>query len=82
MSLKAVQTLTGRIILGILRALQLVLACAVIGLYGKYLSRASEADEHADARWIWGVVVGGLSAVTAVSFFLLSLFFGWVSVVL
>ncbi|KAF3903549.1 hypothetical protein AA313_de0201988 [Arthrobotrys entomopaga] len=81
MSLKAIESLTGRIILGILRLLQLVLACAVIGLYGKYLSRATDADEHADGRWVWAVVVGGLSALTAIfyslPFFPLRFFFIW-----
>ncbi|EWC48086.1 hypothetical protein DRE_02665 [Drechslerella stenobrocha 248] len=81
MSLKAIQTMTGRIILGILRILQLVLACAVIGLYGKYLSRASKADEKPDGRWIWAVAVGGLSALTsilyALPFWPLRWFFIW-----
>ncbi|RVD81318.1 uncharacterized protein DFL_009185 [Arthrobotrys flagrans] len=81
MSLKAIRTLTGRIILGILRLLQLALACAVIGLYGKYLARATDAGEHADARWIWAVVVGGLSIVTAILYSLpfwpLRFFFIW-----
>ncbi|KAF3939747.1 hypothetical protein ABW19_dt0208841 [Dactylella cylindrospora] len=81
MSLKAIESLTGRIILGILRLIQLVLACAVVGLYGKYLDRATKADESADARWIWAVVVGGLSALTAIiyslPFFPLRWFFVW-----
>jgi len=81
MSLKAIQSTTGRIILGVLRILQLVLACAVIGLYGKYLSRADKADEKADGRWIWAVIVGGLSAITAIfyslPFFPLRWFFVW-----
>ncbi|KAK6542680.1 hypothetical protein TWF694_006624 [Orbilia ellipsospora] len=81
MSLKTIETLTGKIILGILRLLQLVLACAVIGLYGKYLSRATDAHEHADGRWVWAVVVGGLSALTAIiyslPFFPLRFFFIW-----
>jgi len=81
MSIKVVQTLTGKIILGVLRVLQLVLACAVIGLYGKYLSRAQDAHEHADARWVWAVVVASLSAITAIiyslPFFPLRFFFIW-----
>ncbi|KAF3902132.1 hypothetical protein ABW21_db0204623 [Orbilia brochopaga] len=81
MSLKAVQSLTGRIILGILRLLQLVLACAVIGLYGRYLHRATQAHENADGRWIWAVVVGGLSGITAILYSLpfwpLRFFFIW-----
>ncbi|KAJ6260711.1 hypothetical protein Dda_4940 [Drechslerella dactyloides] len=81
MSLKAVQTTTGRIILGILRLLQLALALGVIGLYGRYLHRASQANEHADGRWIWAVVVGGLSGITAILYSLpfwpLRFFFIW-----
>lgn len=57
-----------------LRLLQLVLACAVIGLYGQYLRAATKANEKADGRWIWAVIVGGLSALTAVSCNLLNLF--------
>lgn len=81
MSWKSIQTTTGRIILGVLRLLQLVLACAVIGLYGKSLRAADKANEKADGRWIWAVVVGGLSALTAIFYALpfwpLRFFFVW-----
>jgi hypothetical protein len=67
--------------MGVLRLLQLVLACAVIGLYGQYLRWANNAGEHADGRWIWAVVVGGLSALTAIiyaiPYFPLRFFFIW-----
>jgi len=81
MSLKSVETLTGKIILGILRLLQLVLGCAVIGLYGQYLHWAAQQHEHADGRWIWAVIVASLSALTAIiyalPFFPLRFFFIW-----
>jgi hypothetical protein len=67
--------------MGVLRLLQLVLACAVIGLYGQYLRWANNTGEHADGRWIWAVVVGGLSALTAIiyaiPYFPLRFFFIW-----
>jgi len=81
MSLKEMETLTGKILMGLLRLLQLVLACAVIGLYGQYLNWASQRNEHADGRWVWAVVVGSLSALTAIiyaiPFFPLRFFFIW-----
>lgn len=40
------------------------LALTVCGLYGKDLSRANEQDKYADSKWVYAVVVGGISAVT------------------
>jgi H+/Cl- antiporter ClcA len=42
------------------------LALTVCGLYGKDLSRANEQDKYADSKWVYAVVVGGISAVTCV----------------
>jgi len=81
MSWKQIQTTTGRITLAVLRLLQLVMACAVIGLYGQSLHAADKANEKADARWVWAVVVGGLSALSAIIYALpwtpLRFFFIW-----
>ncbi|EPS38821.1 hypothetical protein H072_7434 [Dactylellina haptotyla CBS 200.50] len=81
MSIHVMHTLARKIALGILRLVQLVLACAVIGLYGKYLARASEVHERADGRWVWAVVVASLSAITSIiyslPFFPLRFFWIW-----
>jgi len=49
-----------------LHFLLLVLALAVAGLYGVDLQRSDEADKPGDNRWIYAVVVAGLSALTAI----------------
>ena len=51
-----------------LRFLQFVFALTVLGLYGTDLNRMRKAHEHADSRWVYAEVVGGLSALTALVF--------------
>lgn len=51
-----------------LRALQLLLALVVAGLYGGDLNRASKAGQDGPSEWIYATVVAGLSAVTALVF--------------
>ncbi|KAH7308537.1 hypothetical protein B0I35DRAFT_453799 [Stachybotrys elegans] len=41
------------------------LAITVCGLYGEDLQRADEAGVGANGRWVFAVVVGGLSALTS-----------------
>lgn len=45
---------------------QFALALAVCGLYGQDLSNARQHGVHADSKWVFAVVVGALSALTAV----------------
>ncbi|KAK3348923.1 hypothetical protein B0T25DRAFT_445373 [Lasiosphaeria hispida] len=49
---------------------QFVLAITVCGLYGVELNRASKAGKPADGKWVYAEVVGGLSAITAVLYFI------------
>ncbi|KAK0655124.1 hypothetical protein B0T16DRAFT_396227 [Cercophora newfieldiana] len=49
---------------------QFVLAVTVCGLYGVELDRARKAGVHADGKWIFAEVVGGLSAITSLLYFL------------
>jgi len=49
---------------------QFVLAITVCGLYGVELNRAMKAGVHADGKWVFAEVVGGLSAITALLYFL------------
>ncbi|KAI9780558.1 MAG: hypothetical protein M1839_006676 [Geoglossum umbratile] len=49
----------------ILRLLQFTLALAVCGLYGTDIQNASHHDKGADPKWLYAVVVGGLSVVTS-----------------
>lgn len=46
------------------------LALAVCGLYGNDLQRAMDSDVDADSKWIFAVVVGAMSAVTCVIYFI------------
>jgi hypothetical protein len=45
---------------------QFVLAVTVCALYGIDLDRARKAGVHADGKWVYAEVVGGLSALTAI----------------
>ncbi|PHH64209.1 hypothetical protein CDD81_4823 [Ophiocordyceps australis] len=47
-----------------------VLAITVCGLYGTDLNRASHVHKYADSKWVYAVVVGALSAVTCVVYFI------------
>jgi len=53
----------------VLHFVAFALALAVCGLYGHDLKRASDNDVDADSKWIYAVVVGALSAVTCVAYF-------------
>jgi len=49
---------------------QFVLAVTVCGLYGVELNRAAKAGTYADGKWIYAEVIGGLSAITSLLYFL------------
>lgn len=49
----------------ILHFFAFVLSLTVIGLYAQDIQRAREAGKYSDPKWIFAVVVGALSAVTA-----------------
>ena len=49
---------------------QFVLAVTVCGLYGYELNRAAKAGKYADGKWVYAEVVGGLSALTSLLYFL------------
>ncbi|KHE81526.1 hypothetical protein GE21DRAFT_1289551 [Neurospora crassa] len=64
-----------------LHFLAFALALTVCGLYGVELDRARKADKYADSKWVFAVVVGGLSALTSILFcvpFILRFAFKWV----
>ncbi|KAG7291496.1 hypothetical protein NEMBOFW57_001515 [Staphylotrichum longicolle] len=50
----------------LLHVSQFILAVTVCALYGVDLDRARKAGVHADGKWVYAEVVGGLSALTAV----------------
>lgn len=52
----------------VLRFFQFIFAITVIGLYGTDLSQARKVGVHSDSRWVYAVVVGALSAITALVF--------------
>ncbi|KFG79147.1 hypothetical protein MANI_120974 [Metarhizium anisopliae] len=45
------------------------LALAVCGLYGQDLNHGHRQHVHSDSKWVYAVVVGALSAVTCVVWF-------------
>jgi len=49
----------------ILRLLQFALALAVCGLYGTDIQNANKHNRGADSKWLYAVVIGGLSVVTS-----------------
>ncbi len=49
----------------VLRFLQLVFACAVIGLYATDLRVAHKAHAYTDSKWAYAVAIAVLSAVTS-----------------
>ncbi|EJT79811.1 hypothetical protein GGTG_04894 [Gaeumannomyces tritici R3-111a-1] len=53
----------------ILHFFAFVLSLTVIGLYAQDIQRAREAGKHSDPKWVFAVVVGALSAVTALIYF-------------
>lgn len=48
----------------VLRFFQFVLGLTVIGLYGQDLSNASKHHAYTDSKWVYAVVVAGISCVT------------------
>jgi hypothetical protein len=54
------------ILTSVLRALQIIFAFTVVGLYGTDLDSARKAGVYADGRWVYAVVLGVMSAVTAI----------------
>jgi hypothetical protein len=56
------------IFFSIIRLLQFVLALTVCGLYGQDLNNARMQHKYADGKWVYAVVVGGLSAFTSLVF--------------
>ncbi|KAJ4321975.1 hypothetical protein N0V84_005022 [Fusarium piperis] len=45
------------------------LALTTCGLYGTDLHRANQQHKYADSKWVYAVVVGSISAVTCVVYF-------------
>lgn len=56
----------------ILRALQLIFAAVVAGLYGIDLAHFTNTQAHADAEWIYAEFVAAVSAITCLIFGLMS----------
>ncbi|OHF03361.1 hypothetical protein CORC01_01414 [Colletotrichum orchidophilum] len=54
----------------VLHFFQLVLAVTVCGLYAVDLNRARSEGSYTDGKWVFAVVVGALSAVTALLYFI------------
>ncbi|KAH8147679.1 uncharacterized protein LAJ45_08143 [Morchella importuna] len=51
-----------------LRALQLLIALVITGIYGRDLHRASQVHESADSRWVYAMVVAALTILTTLIF--------------
>ncbi|KAI0021420.1 hypothetical protein F4780DRAFT_289302 [Xylariomycetidae sp. FL0641] len=53
------------LLFSVLHFFQFVLSLTVIGLYGTDLNHAHQKGKYTDGKWVYAVVVGSLSAVTA-----------------
>ncbi|KAK4938636.1 hypothetical protein LTR66_015074 [Elasticomyces elasticus] len=51
-----------------MRFVQVILASTVVGLYGKRLKPASEANVYMDSKWVYATVVGSFSLISAILF--------------
>ncbi|KAF7563550.1 hypothetical protein G7046_g600 [Stylonectria norvegica] len=58
------------LVFSVLHLFLFALALATCGLYGTDLHKAHEHDKYADSKWIYAVVVGSISAVTCVVYFI------------
>ncbi|KAF4974753.1 hypothetical protein FZEAL_8387 [Fusarium zealandicum] len=47
-----------------------VLALTTIGLYGTDIHHANQQGKYSDSKWVYGVVVGTISAVTCLVYFI------------
>ncbi|GAB1312383.1 MARVEL domain-containing protein [Madurella fahalii] len=56
----------GYLLFSVLHIAQFALAITVCALYGVELDRARKAGAHAEGKWVYAEVVGGLSALTAI----------------
>jgi len=52
----------------IYRLLQIIFALTVVGLYGVDLHKANRENKYSDGKWVYAVVVGSLSAPTALAY--------------
>jgi hypothetical protein len=59
---------TGACLRIFLRLIQFALAITIAGLYGVDLNNARLNGEYMDARWVFAVVVAGLSALTCIAY--------------
>ncbi|AEO64957.1 db3cb1fc-81ec-47d0-87af-bbdcf748d4c7 [Thermothielavioides terrestris] len=58
------------LLFSILHFFQFVLAITVCGLYGADIDRTRKAGGQADGKWVYAVVVGGISAVTTLLYWI------------
>lgn len=50
----------------VFRFLQMVMAWAVVGLYGTDINKANREHKYSDGKWVYAVVTGCLSAITCI----------------
>lgn len=61
---------TSYLLFTVLHLFCFILALTTCGLYGKDLQRAHHHGVYSDSKWIYAVVVGSMSAVTCVAYFI------------
>lgn len=60
----------GYFLFSILFLVNFAISLAVCGLYGTDVQRSNEDGNGADSKWVFGIVVGALSAVTCIVFWI------------
>ncbi|KAM0816503.1 hypothetical protein AB5N19_02305 [Seiridium cardinale] len=58
------------LLFSVLHFFQFVMGLVVIGLYGVDLDNARKAGKYTDGKWVYAVVVGALSSLTALLYFI------------
>jgi len=61
---------TSYLAFSVLHFFQFILGITVCGLYGTDISRGNQQGVHPDSKWVFAVVVGAISAFTAVLYFI------------
>lgn len=70
---------SGAALRAILRVIQLLLGLSILGVYGAELAYARAMDRPLDGRWVFAVVIAGLSILTSIVYMvpLFRSYWGW-----
>lgn len=64
------------------RFFQIIMACVVIGYYASDLNAARKVHKYSDSKWVFAVVVGSMSAITALFLGIISIFVQYQTIII